>query len=140
MIMLTEALSAEREKRQRSSKESTLMRQLSREVLRQLTECLASAALPRWYFIPNGDEIVVVHNKGAGSRQRVGAWTIDEENRLSFGPETTEWITPESWARVIDRAVLITAQMILDHETELVVEATIPLPRPADGDRNLRCV
>jgi hypothetical protein len=140
MIMLSDALTAERETRQRSYKEVTLRRQLSQEVLRQLAECLTSTAMPRWYFIPNGDEIVVVHNKGAGARQRVGAWTIDDEHRLSFGAETTEWITPESWSRVIDKAVMITARMIVDAESETVLEATMAPPRPADGDRNLRCV
>jgi hypothetical protein len=125
MIMLMDALSAERDKRRRNFKEEALKRQLGREVLRRLNECLGSAQLPRWYFIPNGDEIVVIHNRdGAGSRQRVGAWTIDEENRLAFGDERTEWITTESWARVIDKAVIMTAQVILDHDGQVSSEAT----------------
>jgi len=117
MIMLTDALTTERQKRQQTWKEAALKRQMGQEVLRRLNECLTGAPLPQWYFIPNGDEIVVVHNRdGNGSRQRVGAWVIDEENRLAFGSERTEWITSESWARVIDKAVMITAQVILDHE------------------------
>jgi hypothetical protein len=61
----------------------------------------------------------VIHTKnGAGQRQRVGSWVLDAENRLTFGPEKTEWITTESWARVIDKAVVLTAQVILDHESE----------------------
>jgi hypothetical protein len=117
MVILMDALTAEREKRQRNSKEEALRRQMGQEVLRRLGERLTEAPLQRWFFVPNGDEIVVIHNKeGTGTRQRVGAWSLDEENRLAFGSERTEWITPESWSRVIDKAVVITAQVILDHE------------------------
>ncbi len=117
MVMLIDALAAEREKRQQSSEELALKRRMGQEVLRQLGERLTAVALPGWYFLSNGDEIVVIHTRdGKNARQRVGAWVIDEENRLSFGPETTEWITGESWARVIDKAVVITAQVILDYE------------------------
>jgi hypothetical protein len=125
MLMLLDALTAERDKRRQSFREEALQRQLSREVLHRLGECLTAAQLPRWYFIPNGDEIVVVHNKdGAGNRHRIGAWTVDEEYRLAFGSERTEWVTPESWARVIDRAVMITAQVILDHDVQVNPESS----------------
>jgi hypothetical protein len=125
MIMLMDALTAERDKRRRNFREEALQRQLAREVLRRLGECLSAAPLPRWYFIPNGDEIVLIHNKdGAGSRHRVGAWTIDEENRLAFGDERTEWITAESWGRVVDKAVTITAQVILDHDVQVNTETS----------------
>lgn len=125
MIMLRDALAAERDKRRRSFREEALRRQLGREVLRRLGESLTGAQLPRWYFIPNGDEIVVIYNKdGAGSRQRIGAWTVDEEYRLAFGAERTEWITTESWARVIDKAVKITAQVILDYDSQLDSEVS----------------
>jgi hypothetical protein len=117
MVMLIDALTAEREKRQQSSQEQALKRQMGQEVMRQLGERLTAASLPGWYFLANGDEIVVIHNRdGANARQRIGSWILDEENRLAFGPEKTEWITGESWARVIDKAVVITAQVILDHE------------------------
>jgi hypothetical protein len=118
MVMLIEALTAERDKRQQSSREEAVRRQMGREVLRRLGERLTAAPLPGWYFLLNGEEITVIHIKnGAGPRQRVGAWVLDEENRLTFGSETTEWITTESWARVIDKAVVLTAQAILDHES-----------------------
>jgi hypothetical protein len=121
VITLMHALTVERQKRQLNSKDETLRRQMGQEVLRALGERLASAALPRWYFIPNGDEIVVVHHQnGTGTRERIGAWFVDEEYRLSFGAETTEWITGESWARVIDKAVVMTAQAILDRETQVI--------------------
>lgn len=122
MMMLIDALSAEREKRQRTFKDEMLRRQMGREVLRRLGEALTSAQLPHWYFILNGDEIVVIHNKE--TRQRIGAWTVDEENRLAFGEERTEWITAESWARVIDKAVAITARVILDHDANAFTEVT----------------
>jgi hypothetical protein len=132
MLMLTDALIAERAKRQRTNKEESLKRQMGREVLRRLGERLVGAKLHRWYFIPNGDELVVIFNKdGAGSRQRIGAWSIDEENRLCFGAEKTEWITTESWARVIDKAVTITAQVILDHDAQAETEATAGQPGDA---------
>jgi hypothetical protein len=118
MVMLIDALAAERDKRQQNSREEAVRHQMGREVLRRLGERLVAAPLPGWYFLPNGEEIVMIHNKtGAGIRQRVGAWRLDEENRLAFGPETTEWITTESWARVIDKAVVLTAQAILDFES-----------------------
>jgi hypothetical protein len=125
MLMLLDALTAERDKRRQSFREEALQRQLSREVLHRLGECLTAAQLPRWYFITNGDEVVVIHNKdGAGSRHRIGVWTVDEEYRLAFGSERTEWVTPESWARVIDRAVMITAQVILDHDVQVNPESS----------------
>jgi len=74
----------------------------------------------------NGDEIVVAHTKnGPGPRQRIGSWVVDEELRLVFGEEITEWITTESWARVIDEAVLITARLIVDAEARLVSRANV---------------
>lgn len=117
MVMLIDALVAERDKRQQWSKEEAVKRQMGREVLRRLGERLTAAPLQGWYFLQNGEEIAVFHNKnGAGTRQRVGSWILDEENRLAFGPEKTEWITTESWARVIDKAVVHTAQVIVEHE------------------------
>lgn len=117
MMMLIDALIAEREKRQQFSHEQALKRQMGHEVMRALSERLTAARVPGWYFLANGEEIVVVRNRGGqNDRERVGSWVLDEENRLTFGTEKTEWITGESWARVIDKAVVITAQVILDHE------------------------
>ena len=114
-MMLIDALIAEREKRQQFSHEQALKRQMGHEVMRALSERLTAARVPGWYFLANGEEIVVVRNR-EHERERVGSWVLDEENRLTFGAEKTEWITGESWARVIDKAVVITAQVILDHE------------------------
>ncbi len=121
MVMLAEALFAERQKRQRDSKDAIARREVGREVLRALAQRLTAEPLPSWFFILNGDEIVVVYTKnGTGTRQRVGAWVVDPELRLVFGQEMTEWITTESWSRVIDEAVAITAQVIVDAETRQV--------------------
>jgi hypothetical protein len=118
MVTLTDALAEARQRRQSKYKELTLRWQMAQEVLRALGARLASAELPRWYFILNGEEIVVVHHPPGGTKERVGAWVVDEEYRLSFGDEKTEWITGESWKRVIDKAVLMTAEVILDREAQ----------------------
>lgn len=129
MVTLTDALTEARQKRQVKYQELTLRWQMAQEVLRALCERLTSANLPKWYFIPNGDEIVVLHHQPAsGTKERIGAWSIDEEYRLSFGEEKTEWITTESWQRVIDKAVAMTAEVILDRETQ-------PIPFEAAASR-----
>ena len=64
------------------------------------------------------DEVIVLRIiNGATARERVGSWVVDQEMKLVFGPHTTEWITAESWSRVVDEAVQITAQVIVDAET-----------------------
>ena len=133
MISLTDALIAERQQRQFDYKDRILRRQMAHEVLRGLGERLATADVPRWQFIPNGDEIVVLyHQPGHGTRERVGAWGVDDQFRLSFGEETTEWITSESWTRVIDKAVLLMANVILDRETRVVPFAPAVLVRSGE--------
>ena len=133
MLSLTDALIAERQQRQFDYKDRILRRQMAHEVLRGLGERLAAADVPRWQFIPNGDEIVVLyHQPGHGTRERVGAWIVDEEFRLSFGEETTEWITSESWSRVLDKAVLLMATVILDRETQVVPFKPAVLVRGSD--------
>jgi hypothetical protein len=115
--MLAEALSAEREKRQREAKDSATKREVGRAVLRALAQRLTAEPIPTWFFILSGDEIIVAHTKnGAASRQHVGSWVVDDEMRLVFGQQMTEWITAESCARVVDEAVQITAEFILDAE------------------------
>jgi hypothetical protein len=48
--------------------------------------------------------------------------------KLVFGPHMTEWITAESWSRVVDEAVQITAKVIVDAEFQ---EASAPQLRIA---------
>jgi hypothetical protein len=120
MITLADALSEARQKRQVKYQQLTLQWQMAQEVLRAIYEVLTSANLPRWHFVPKGDEIVVLHHQHNGTKERVGAWSIDQEYRLSFEGEKTEWITTESWERVIDKAVAMTAEVILDRETQAI--------------------
>ena len=121
MIALADALIAERQERQFIYKEQTLRRQMAHEVLRALSERLTAADLPRWHFTPNGDEVVVLyHPPGTGTRERIGSWTVGQDFLLSFGDETIEWITSESWARVLDKAIMAMARVILDRETRVI--------------------
>jgi hypothetical protein len=118
MVMLGEALAAERENRKRETKETAERREVGRAVLQALVQRLTADSVPNWFFVLSDDEISVLHIKnGASARERVGSWDVDQEMKLVFGPHTTEWITAESWSRVVDEAVQITAQVIVDAET-----------------------
>ena len=118
MVMLAEALSAEREKRQQEAADAATRSEVGRAVLRALAQRLMAEPVPNWFFMLSGDEIVVANTKnGASSRQRVGSWVVDREMRLVFGEHVTEWITAESCSRVVDEAVRITAQIIVDSES-----------------------
>ena len=48
---------------------------------------------------------------------RLARGAVDEEMRLVAGNQMTEWITAESYARVIDEALQITAMLMVDAET-----------------------
>ena len=127
MVMLGEALSAEREKRQREVADAAKRCEVGRAVLRALAQRLTADPLPTWFFMLSGDEIVVAHTKnGASSRHRVGSWVVDRQMRLVFGDQTTEWITAESCSRVVDEAVRITAQVIVEAEARLAASAEAP--------------
>ena len=80
-----------------------------------LADRLNAEPLPGWLFILDGQEIWVFRIQG-GTREQVGTWTVDEEMRLVAGNHMTEWITAESYARVIDEALQITAMLIVDAE------------------------
>jgi hypothetical protein len=127
MMMLGEALSAEREKRQREAADAATRVEVGRAVLRALAQRLTADPLPTWFFMLSGDEIVVAHTKnGASSRHRVGSWVVDRQMRLVFGDQTTEWITAESCSRVVDEAVRITAQVIVDAEVRSAASTDAP--------------
>jgi hypothetical protein len=118
MDMIGEALEAEREKRKRATEETAERRDVGRAVLQALVQRLTADSVPTWYFMLSDDEVIVLRIKnGATARERVGSWVVDQEMKLVFGPHTTEWITAESWSRVVDEAVQITAQVIVDAET-----------------------
>lgn len=117
MVMLAEALSVEREKRQQEAADAATRSEVGRAVLRALAQRLMAEPVPNWFFMLSGDEIVVANTKnGASSRHRVGSWIVDREMRLVFADQVTEWITAESCSRVVDEAVRITAQIIVDSE------------------------
>ena len=124
MATLAEALEAEREKRKRETEEMVEQREVGRAVLQALIKRLTPDSVPNWHFILSDDEVSVLRIKnGASARERVGSWVVDEEMKLVFGNYTTEWITAESWSRVVDEAVQITAKVIVDAE---VREPTAP--------------
>jgi hypothetical protein len=54
---------------------------------------------------------------------------MDDKMQLVCGDATTEWITSESYARVIDEAVALSARLILDSETAANVAKR---PKPAE--------
>ena len=127
MVMLVEALSAEREKRKREAADAATRVEIGRAVLRALAQRLTADPLPTWFFMLSGDEIVVAHTKnGASSRHRMGSWVVDRDMRLVFGEHTTEWITAESCSRVVDEAVRITAQVIVEAEVRSAASADAP--------------
>ena len=119
MATLGEALVAEREKRKQEAEQTATQREVGRAVLQALVQRLTADPVPTWYFMLSDDEVVVLRIKnGASARERVGSWVVDQEMKLVFGPHTTEWITAESWSRVVDEAVQITAKVIIDAEMQ----------------------
>jgi len=115
MMTLMEALAAERSKRQRNEADASTRQQIGRAVLEALADRLNAEPPPGWTFVLAGQEIGVFRTI-SGARQQVGTWTVDEGMRLVTGGHKTEWITSESWSRVVDEAIQITAQLILDAE------------------------
>ena len=117
MVTLGEALVAEREKRKRETEEMAEQCEVGRAVLQALIQRLTPDSVANWFFVLSDDEVSVLRIKnGTSARERVGSWVVDQEMRLVFGTYTTEWITAESWSRVVDEAVQITAQVIVDAE------------------------
>lgn len=133
-MTLAEALVAQREQKRRETEEAATRREVGRAVLQALAQRLNAEPLPAWFFISKGDEILVAHIRtGATSRQHVGSWVVTDDLRLVFDDESTEWITAESWARVVDEAVKITARFIVDTEsrTQVVTRELAQLPQRA---------
>ena len=131
MVMIREALEAEREKRKRETAATAEQREVGRAVLQALVKRLTADSAPTWFFMLSDDEVVVLHTKnGASARERVGSWAVDQEMKLVFGPHTTEWITAESWSRVVDEAVQITAKVIVDAETPEVEAPQLRVAHP----------
>ncbi len=134
-MTLAEALVSERERSRKETEEAATRREVGRTVLQALAQRLNADPLPSWFFISKGDEILVAHTRnGATSRQHVGTWSVADDMRLVFDEESTEWITAESCARVLDEAVKITAKFIVDTESRMlpaVHEFAAQLPQRA---------
>ncbi len=115
MVTLTEALAAERAKRQQDEADTSTRQQIGQAVLEALADRLNAEPLAAWAFVLDGQVIRILRNE-IGARQQVGTWTVDQQMRLMAGDQMTEWITAESYARVIDEAVQITAKLIVEAE------------------------
>ena len=68
-----------------------------------------------WVFILE-DQIIRMFRSLRGGRQQVATWTLDQHMRLQSGEHLTEWVTSESYTRVIDQAVKFTAKIIVEAE------------------------
>ena len=55
---------------------------------------------------------------------------MDDQLRLVTGNQMTEWITAESYGRVIEEAIQITAMLMVDAE---MADATKPHDADAEG-------
>ena len=130
MVMLKEALETERESRKRETEETATQREAGRAILQVLAQRLTADPVPNWHFMLNDDAVSVLRIKGANARERLGSWVVDQEMKLVFGPHTTEWITAESWSRVVDEAVKITAKVIVDAETQEVETPQLRVAHP----------
>ena len=116
MIKLSEALTAEREKRLRAEADNSTRQQIGQAVLEALAQRLNAEPIFGWVFVLDDQKIRVFRINVAG-REEVGLWTVDEEMRLVTDGRMTEWITAESYGRVIDEALQITAMLIVAAET-----------------------
>ena len=116
MVTLNEALAEERANRQRAKADSATRQQIARTVLEALAERLNAEPIPGWAFVLD-DQTIRVFRIYGGPREQVGTWTVDEKLRLVTGERMTEWITAESYSRVIDEALEITALLMVGAET-----------------------
>ena len=115
MVELFEALAAERLKRQRDAWEASTRQEVGRVVFGALAERLNESSVPRWLFLAEDDHVKIIFGS-PGSQSEVATWKLDDQMRLVMRDASTEWITAESFARVIDQAVQATAKLIVDRE------------------------
>ena len=115
MLTLTAALAAERSKRQNLETDDLAKQQVARAVLGVLAEKLHATPVAGWTFILEDQAIRIVRT-AEGSQHEFGNWGMDDKMQLVCGDATTEWITSESYARVINQAVALTARLIVDFE------------------------
>lgn len=116
MVSLMEALATERAKRQQDAANASTREEIGRAVLGALAQKLNAEPIPGWVFVLEDQIIRMIRNQ-RGARQQVATWTLDQHMRLQSGEHLTEWVTSESYQRVIDQAVKLTAKVIVDAET-----------------------
>ena len=115
VVTLTEALAAERAKRQQHAADTATRQMIGRTVLEALEQKLNAEPVLGWAFVLEGQQLRIARTT-EGARQQVGSWIVDENMRLVCGEQITGWITSESYERVIDEAVGITAKLIVGTE------------------------
>ena len=113
MVELFEALAAERLKSDAS--EASTREEVGRVVLGALAERLNEGPVPGWLFLLDGDHIKIIFGTPS-AQSEVASWKLDDQMRLVMRDASTEWITAESFARVIDQAVQATAKLIVVRE------------------------
>ena len=128
MLTLTAALAAERGKRQNLKTDDLAKQQVARAVLGVLAGKLHAVPVAGWRFVFEDQAIRIVRT-AEGSQHELGNWTMDDKMRLVCGDATTEWITSESYARVIDEAVALTARLIVEFEC---ATSLAQLPKPVE--------
>jgi hypothetical protein len=111
-----EALAAERAKRQQDVANASTREEIGRAVLGALAQKLNAEPIPGWLFVFE-DQFIRIFRNQRGARQQAATWTLDQHMRLQSGEHMTEWVTSESYQRVIDQAVKLTAAIIVDAET-----------------------
>lgn len=116
MVALMEALAAERAKRERDAADASTRQEIGRAVLGALAQKLNAEPIPGWVFVLE-DQVIHMFRSQRGTRQPAGTWTLDQQMRLQSGEHLTEWVTSESYQRVIDEAVKFTAKIIVDAES-----------------------
>ena len=115
MVTLSDALAAEREKRRNLEEDASARKQVARAVLSSLADKLNATPVAGWAFALEDQAIRLFHTVD-GDRREVGTWTMDDQLQLVCGQTTTEWITSESYERVIGEALAVTAKLIVDAE------------------------
>ena len=117
MVTLSDALAAEREKRRNLEEDALARKQVARAVLSSLADKLNATPVSGWAFALEDQAIRMSHTVD-GARREVGTWTMDDQLQLVCGQTTTEWITSESYERVIGEALAVTAKLIVDAEMD----------------------
>jgi hypothetical protein len=115
MVTVSEALAAEREKRRNLEEDALARKEVARAVLSSLADKLNATPVLGWTFVLEDQAIRMFHTVD-GARREVGTWTMDDQLQLVCGQTMTEWITSESYERVIGEALAVTASLIVDAE------------------------